>query len=321
MAERKQVNKYYPPDWDPVKHGSVNKYQGVHPLRERARKLHQGILIIRFEMPYNIWCEGCENHIGTGVRYNAEKSKTGKYYSTTIYKFRMKCHLCDNYIEMETDPQNLDYKILSGARRQERRWDPTQNEQIVPEDKEISKQRATDPMMRLEHGVEDKRKKDAAAPVIEQLEKLQERMKDNFACNQLLRKKFRCEKKDLKAIERSDKKLLDKSSLDIALLPEDTKDIKLAGLIKFETIKTDLEVRKSNRKRIMSEPIFAGPSSTSKKSTQLAKIANAITSKRVESMSSKTLSKERLGIITKTSTQIASSAPVKLVKYDESDSE
>lgn len=29
--------------------------------------------------------------------------------------------------------QNLDYVILDGARRQERRWDPTQNEQVVPE--------------------------------------------------------------------------------------------------------------------------------------------------------------------------------------------
>lgn len=67
QGERKGVNKYYPPDYDPSK-GGLNKFQGTHALRERARKLHMGILIIRFEMPYNIWCEGCENHIGTGVR-------------------------------------------------------------------------------------------------------------------------------------------------------------------------------------------------------------------------------------------------------------
>ena len=40
-----------------------------------------------------------------GVRYNAEKSQVGKYYSTPIFKFRMKCHLCDNYFEIETDPK------------------------------------------------------------------------------------------------------------------------------------------------------------------------------------------------------------------------
>ena len=34
--------------------------------------------------------------------------------------------------------KNLDYEIMRGARRQERRWDPTENEQVVPEDKEVS---------------------------------------------------------------------------------------------------------------------------------------------------------------------------------------
>lgn len=82
-------------------------------------------------MPFNMWCEGCNNHIGTGVRYNAEKSKVGKYFTTTIYKFRMKCHLCDNHFEIQTDPQNLDYVVLSGGRRQERRWDPHENEQVL----------------------------------------------------------------------------------------------------------------------------------------------------------------------------------------------
>ncbi|XP_037567735.1 C2 domain-containing protein 5-like [Dermacentor silvarum] len=125
LAERKAVNKYYPPEWTPG-HGSINKFRNSHPLRDRARKLHLGILVIRFEMPYNIWCDGCGNHIGTGVRYNAEKSKVGMYYSTPIYKFRMKCHLCDNHFEIKTDPQNMDYEIISGARRQERRWDPSE---------------------------------------------------------------------------------------------------------------------------------------------------------------------------------------------------
>ena len=56
-------------------------------------------------MPYNIWCSGCGSHIGMGVRFNADKTQVGKYYSTPIFKFRMKCHLCDNYFEIQTDPK------------------------------------------------------------------------------------------------------------------------------------------------------------------------------------------------------------------------
>jgi len=131
MGERKGTNKYYPPDFDPSKHRSLDGYHGVHPLRERAKKLKsEGILVIRFEMPYNIWCEGCKQPIGMGVRYNAEKSKIGYYYTTPIYKFRMKCAMCDQRFEIKTDPQNQDYVILSGARRKEQRWDPLQNEQV-----------------------------------------------------------------------------------------------------------------------------------------------------------------------------------------------
>lgn len=42
----------------------------------------------------------------------------------------MKCHLCEQYFEIQTDPANCDYVILSGARRKEERWNAKDNEQI-----------------------------------------------------------------------------------------------------------------------------------------------------------------------------------------------
>ena len=66
-----------------------------------------------------------------GVRYNAQKTKVGMYFTTPIHQFRMKCHLCDQHFEIRTDPKNLDYVILSGAKRKEERWDMGENEQIV----------------------------------------------------------------------------------------------------------------------------------------------------------------------------------------------
>jgi len=68
-------------------------------------------------MPYNIWCEGCNSHVAMGVRYNAEKSKIGMYYTTPIYKFRMKCHLCDNHFEIKTDPAVCSRKNISVTKK------------------------------------------------------------------------------------------------------------------------------------------------------------------------------------------------------------
>eukprot|EP00736_Rhodelphis_marinus_P012937 Rmarinus@m.3887 len=105
MGERKGVNKYYAPDFDPRSHDSLNRYHGQHPLRERAKKLDQGILVVRFEMPWNFWCEGCNTHIGKGVRFNAEKKQAGNYFSTKIWEFTMKCATCKGIIKIRTDPK------------------------------------------------------------------------------------------------------------------------------------------------------------------------------------------------------------------------
>ena len=61
------------------------------------------------------------------------------YYTTPVYQFRFKCHLCPNKITIKTDPGNMDYVITEGARRVEQRWDPSQNGQIVPDDKSIGR--------------------------------------------------------------------------------------------------------------------------------------------------------------------------------------
>ena len=58
-------------------------------------------------MPYNIWCDGCQLHVGMGVRFNAEKTKIGMYYTTPVYQFRMKCTGCPNKYVIKTDPANM----------------------------------------------------------------------------------------------------------------------------------------------------------------------------------------------------------------------
>uniref|UniRef100_A0A3B4CNG6 Probable splicing factor YJU2B n=1 Tax=Pygocentrus nattereri TaxID=42514 RepID=A0A3B4CNG6_PYGNA len=235
MGERKGVNKYYPPDFDPAKHGSINGYWNTHPLRERARKLSQGILIIRFEMPYNIWCDGCKNHIGMGVRYNAEKKKVGNYYTTPIYRFRMKCHLCVNHIEMQTDPATCDYVIVSGARRKEERWDMADNEQILTTEHSEKEKLETDAMYKLDHGGKDKEKLRVAIPSLSELQDHQAGWKDDFQLNSALRRKFRDEKKVMAEEEEKDSAVRKRTGLAIPLLPEKEEDKKLASLLTFQS--------------------------------------------------------------------------------------
>ncbi|KAL5016233.1 hypothetical protein ScPMuIL_005822 [Solemya velum] len=268
MAERKAVNKYYPPDWDPRK-GSVNKHVGQHPLRDRARKLSQGILIIRFEMPYNIWCGGCNSHIGMGVRYNAEKKKVGNYYTTPIYKFRMKCHLCPNHFEIQTDPKNHDYVIVCGAQRKEQRWDPKENEQVVPEDKETHKKMATDAMFKLEHGTDDRSKGQSRVPSLGEIEGYMSMKKDDYLLNRLARDKFRTEKMTIIASKAEEKALQVKSSLDVPLVPETQDDRYLAGLLKYKTLETYDERQKQKREMIENQSIFQSTTQTINKKTDL----------------------------------------------------
>ena len=42
------------------------------------------VRVCRFEMPYHIWCGGCEAMIAKGVRFNAEKKQVGNYFSTKV---------------------------------------------------------------------------------------------------------------------------------------------------------------------------------------------------------------------------------------------
>ena len=81
--------------------------------------------------------------------------------------------MCNNHYVIKTDPKNLDYEIVSGARRQERRWDSTQNGQVVPDLKETTNRLFDDAMFKLEHGDADKEKKKDAEPRIRDLAEIQ----------------------------------------------------------------------------------------------------------------------------------------------------
>ncbi|KAF9790336.1 CWC16 protein [Thelephora terrestris] len=198
-------NKYYPPDFDGEKHGSLNSYRGKHALGDRARKIGEGILITRFELPFNIWCGTCNNHIGMGVRYNAEKKKIGNYYSTPIYSFRCKCHLCSGWFEIQTDPKNTRYVVTAGARQKDEDWNPEDNGGFAIHDTD-GKDKPVDPLAALEKSTESQNYlMKVQAPRLEEMQGLSDKYnEDPYAASVRARKKFREKKKVEKAKEAVD---------------------------------------------------------------------------------------------------------------------
>ena len=50
--------------------------------------------------------------LAQGVRFNADKHKAGKYFTTQIWHFEMKCHLCDNKIvRYPPNPQSYFFRF------------------------------------------------------------------------------------------------------------------------------------------------------------------------------------------------------------------
>jgi len=269
MGERKGQNFYYPPDFDPKKHGSLNGYHGVHALRERANKISEGVLIIRFELPFNIYCgtnpdnpdktiKGCRRHLGIGKRWNAEKKKVGMYYTTPIYQFKLRCSSCSNAIIIKTDPGNLDYIVAEGGQRMNQSWDPVENGQLVPEDKQVGRKLADDAMFRLEHesGDQGKNQKDQA-PRLGRMIGLNDRMKDDYMTNRILRDRFREEKKERKEALLAQEKLKAKTGLDIDILAEREQDIKMARLLSLQAHVAAEEAQHCARDDIGDKDIFA----------------------------------------------------------------
>ncbi|KAL6573662.1 hypothetical protein OROHE_002121 [Orobanche hederae] len=256
LAAARADNFYYPPEWEPKK-GGLNKFHGQHALRERARKIDQGILIIRFEMPYNIWCGGCEAMIAKGVRFNAEKKQVGNYYSTKIWSFSMKSACCRHEIVIQTDPQNCEYVIISGARKKIEEYDAEDAETLVLP-VEDDKSKLLDPFKRLEHQEGDMKKKKEAEPVLVRLQRVSDsRHSDDYMMNKSLRARLRDQKKRVAQEESQSRK----SGLGIRLLPVSEEDTAAASRIKFAN-KFEKN-RKDKRALIHATSIFSGSFNTS----------------------------------------------------------
>lgn len=109
LAAARADGFYFGPDFDPSQ---------PRPGKPQNRS-SVGLLIIRFEVPFKVWCTGCGGCIDKGVRFNAEKKRVGSYLSTPVYSFRMHCKLCRNELIITTDPKNARYICTKGLRQKQ----------------------------------------------------------------------------------------------------------------------------------------------------------------------------------------------------------
>jgi len=230
-------------------------------LGDRARKIDQGILITRFELPFNVWCLTCNNHIGMGVRYNAEKRKVGMYFSTPIFAFRCKCHLCDGWFEIRTDPKNTRYLVESGARMQDVDWDPEENGGFAVHDTNAAQAGPVDPLAALEKSTDAlKRQETVERPRIESLQSVSDHYNtDPYALSTKVRKHFRQEKKIEKAIKAKDDEVKRRYGLpdSLGLVREDDPGLNVEAKEQFQRARRKLEAEEDVKAARLA--VHAGP--------------------------------------------------------------
>ncbi|PKK44913.1 hypothetical protein CI102_11233 [Trichoderma harzianum] len=254
------MGRYVPPDLEGTTSG--NKLNKKHPLGNRASKLaSHGILTVRFEMPFPIWCAHCPKPtiISQGVRFNAEKKRAGNYFSTPVWSFRFRHVECGGWIEMRTDPKNTAYVVVEGATKRD-----TGDAGDVGEGVAILTDREREELRKnafasLEKTIADRKQLEMAAERLDDLEDLSRRQWDDpYAQNQRLRKAFRVGRKEREKMAAATEDLKERMGLGLELLPEREEDAKRAALVDFGS-RPDGE---DEEDKALSKPLFASTTTT-----------------------------------------------------------
>nr|XP_032603775.2 splicing factor YJU2-like [Taeniopygia guttata] len=159
MAERKVLNKYHPPAFDPAK---------IPKLKLPKDRQY----VVRLMAPFNMRCRRCGENICKGKKFNARKEtvQSEPYLGLPIFRFYIKCTRCLAEITFRTDPENADYAVEHGATRN------FQAEKLLQEEekrmqKEREEEELNNPMKVLENRTKDSK---LEMEVLENLQELKE---------------------------------------------------------------------------------------------------------------------------------------------------
>ncbi|XP_018331756.1 YJU2 splicing factor homolog [Agrilus planipennis] len=163
MSERKVLNKYYPPDFDPSK-----------IPRMKLPKNRQ--YTVRLMAPFNMRCATCGEYIYKGKKFNARKEdvENEDYLGIRIYRFYIKCTRCLQEISFKTDPRNTDYEIEAGATRNFMALKLAE-EQALREEEEEKEEEQNNPMKLLENRTKQSKNEIDLLESLEELKDLNRR--------------------------------------------------------------------------------------------------------------------------------------------------
>ncbi|KAJ2359189.1 Pre-mRNA-splicing factor cwf16 [Coemansia sp. RSA 2618] len=146
MSERKVLNKYFPPDFDPSK-----------IPRLRLGKNRQ--IKVRLVAPFAMRCSTCGQWIGKGTKFNARKEtvEEEKFHTIPVFRFYIRCQRCAAEITFKTDPENDNYVAEKGAQRN---FEPWREEKALNEQQQQQKEdeEENNPIKALENRTEQSRR-------------------------------------------------------------------------------------------------------------------------------------------------------------------
>lgn len=145
MAERKVLNKYFPPDYDPER----------FPSLERSSKKSG---TVRLMAPFSMRCNTCGEFIYKSKKFNARKENTDEdYLGIQILRFYIKCPRCASEITFKTDPKNTDYTCEKGATRNYEPWKEEKQSETTAK-KHRLRQEEGNPLVALENKTADSKR-------------------------------------------------------------------------------------------------------------------------------------------------------------------
>ncbi|KAK6623730.1 protein CWC16 [Polyplax serrata] len=165
MSERKVLNKYYPPDFDPSK----------IPRMKLAKNRQY---TVRLMAPFNMRCATCGEYIYKGKKFNARKEDVEgeDYLGIRIFRFYIKCTRCLQEISFRTDPKNTDYEIEAGATRNFMALKLAEEQAQREKDERVADE-ATNPMKLLENRTKQSKQELELLESLEELKDLNKRQR------------------------------------------------------------------------------------------------------------------------------------------------